>query len=136
MKATMAKLQAVTARIALVLQVCADQESTSVTHAVMCNAIQISRWFESQARMVYESISAKAADQVSRIACEWIAKQGGATTVRELMHKGPNSLRAGARKALEDLVAAGRVKKTPQTGKRGDLYSLDCLAATATVATD
>jgi hypothetical protein len=127
MRATMSKLEATTARLALVIQLATYPQSTAVGVDAMKAAIVLSNWFEGQARRVYQGFEESEQEQDRRAALEWIADQGGKTTRRELTRLGPYRLRPRAQEVLDDLEAAGLVKLSRRSGQRGGEYVLcDC----------
>ena len=127
MRAAMSKLEAATARLALVIQLANEPQSTEVGSIAIGAGITVSKWFEGQARRVYQGFAETEQEQERRLACEWIAKRRGSTTKRDLARYGPGRLRPIAGEVLDDLLAAGLVKRSPQPGHHADIYALcDC----------
>jgi hypothetical protein len=133
MRSALAKLEAATARLALVVQLANDPQSAQVGADAMRAGIALSGWFEGQARRVYSGFEESAKDRERRVVCDWIADQGGITTRRDLARYGPNQFRKRAQEVLDDLVAAELAERSPQRGKLAPTY---VLCATATVATE
>ncbi len=133
LRAAMSKLEAATARLALVIQLASDPQSAEVDIEAIQAGIAISEWFEGQARRVYQGLAETEQEQDRREVCRWIADQGGETTRRDLARYGPSRVRSRVREVLDDLVAAGLVKQSPKPGSRTGKY---VLSATATVATE
>lgn len=127
-RAAMSKLEATTARMALVIQLADDPQSVEVGVEAINAGITLSDWFEGQARRVYQGFEETEQERDRREVCAWIAKhQGGETTQRDLARYGPGRLRSRAGEVLADLVAAGLARCSPQAGKRADKYVLcDC----------
>jgi hypothetical protein len=126
-RAAMSKLEGVTARLALVIQLAEDPQSVAVDVEAMEAGIKISNWFEGQARRVYQGFEETEQERDRRAVCEWIAKHGGSTTQRDLANGGPNRFRKRAGEVLADLEAAGMAKRSRQPGHRAERYVLcDC----------
>lgn len=71
--------------------------------------IRIARWFGEESKRVYGILSESDGDRDLRELIEWIQRNGGTTTVREL-NRGPRDYRGDnqrAKKALDGLVEAG-----------------------------
>lgn len=127
LRAAMSKLEAATARLALVIQLAEAPKSTRVKSWAIEAGIIISDWFEGQARRVYQGFAETEQEQERRVALEWIAKRGGSTTPRELARYGPARLRSRAGEVLAGLLDAGLLELSPQSGRHGDKYVLcDC----------
>lgn len=124
LRSALSKLEGVTARLALVIQLAEDPKSEAVGVDAMKAGIAISEWFEDQARRVYRSIHIGQAHEERRELCEWIGTRGGKVTTRQLARLGPNKFRKRAQEALDHLVEAGRVKKKTSVGKIADQYVL------------
>jgi hypothetical protein len=124
-RAAMSKLEGITARLALVIQLAEDPQSVAVDIEAMKAGITISNWFERQARRVYQGFEETEQERDRREVCEWIAKrEGSSTTKRELSRFGPGRLRSKAGEVLAELESAGLLKLSPQPGQRGDRYVL------------
>jgi uncharacterized protein DUF3987 len=127
LRAAMSKLEATTARLALVIQLAEDPQSVEVCVEAMQAGILISDWFEGQARRVYQGFKETEQEQDRRVVCEWIASEGGKTTRRDLSRNGPGRCRKRAGEVLNDLVTAGLAKLSRQQGRRAETYVLcDC----------
>jgi len=130
-RSALSKLEAATARLALVMQLADEPGSLRVGIEAMRAGIAISEWFEEEARRVYQGLEEDDRERERRAVCEWIAKRGGVTTKRQLARHGPNRFRSKADEVLKDLVAEGSLRLSPQLGRCADKYVL----ATATLAT-
>lgn len=124
LRSALSKLEAATARFALVIQLAEDPKSREVGVEAMEAGITISEWFENQARRVYCAAEAKEKEQERQELCDWIADQGGLTTKRKLTRLGPYKFRKRAGEVLEDLVDAGRAKRQRRVGKKAGQYVL------------
>jgi hypothetical protein len=133
LRSALAKLEAATARLALVVQLANDPQSTEVGVDAIRAGIELSRWFEGQARQVYAGFEEGAKDRERRQLCDWIADREGTTTRRDLARYGPNQFRKRAQEVLDDLVAAELAERSPQKGNLAPKY---VLSATATIATE
>jgi hypothetical protein len=126
-RAAMSKLEGATARLALVIQLAIDPQSVEIDAQAMEAGIAISNWFEGQARRVYQAIEETAQERDRRDTRDWIASRGGSTTERDFARFGPSRLRKRAGEVLADLVTEGLAKRSPQPGRRADVYTLcDC----------
>lgn len=126
-RAAMSKLEGVTARLALVIQLADNPHSVQIRLKAINAGITISNWFEGQARRVYQGFEETEQERDRRAVCEWIASRGGSTTQRDLANGGPNRFRKRAAEVLADLVSEGLAKRSPQSGNRGDKFVLcDC----------
>jgi len=123
-RSALSKLKAATARLALMVQLADDPESTEVDVAAMRSGIALSEWFEGQAQQLYAGLEENEQERDRRAVYDWIAKQGGSTTKRDLARLGPLRFRGRAEEVLADLVAAGLAKPPPQSGHRGEKYVL------------
>jgi uncharacterized protein DUF3987 len=125
LRAAMSKLEATTARLALVIQLASDPQSIEVDFEAVEAGIKLSNWFEGQARRVYQEFEETQQEKDRWEVRDWIAKKGGGKiTKRQLAHDGPGRFRKRVREVLEDLVDAGLAIRMPQPGKRGDEYML------------
>jgi hypothetical protein len=131
-RSALSKLQAATARLALLMQLADNPQSAEVGVEAMERGIALSTWFEGQARRVYSGLEDNAQERERRAACDWIANRGGKTTLREFTRYGPGRFRSRAGEVLDDLVAADLAKLSPQSsGRRAAEYVLcDCDPAT------
>lgn len=123
-RSALSKLEAATARLALLMQVADDPQSTEVDVKAMKAGIQISEWFEDQALRVYEGIEESGMDRDRREVCDWIASKGGSTNRREFTREGPSRFRKEAGNVLDELVAAELVERRTQPGSKSDSYHL------------
>ena len=120
--AAWSKLEAYTARFALIFQLCqwaaGAGDGDVVDQRSMEAAIQLSDWFGGEAKRVYGLFGESAEDREQRELVEMIQRMGGSTTIRELTHSGRRYRGAGqAEAALGSLVKAGwgtwQVEPTP-----------------------
>ncbi len=113
--AAWSKLEAYTARFALIFQLCswaAGEQYASeqvIDEAAMLSAITLSDWFGGEARRVYGLFSECEDDRQTRELVEWIRRKGGRVTVRQVKqgHRQFASVDE-AEAALQDLFRAGR----------------------------
>jgi hypothetical protein len=124
LRSAMSKLEATTARVALVIQLANDPESVEIDVEAIEGGIIISDWFEGQARQVYKLFEASEQEKDRREACDWIAKRGGKITKRDFSRCAPSRFRSRAVEVLNDLVTAGLAKASPKTGNRSEEYVL------------
>jgi uncharacterized protein DUF3987 len=123
-RSALSKLEAATARLALIIQLAEDPRSMRVGVKAMKAGIAISEWFEGQARRVYTGFEESEQERDRRAVYDWIAKQGGSTTKRDLARLGPLRFRGRAEEVLADLVAAGLAKLTTPSGRLAGKYVL------------
>ena len=107
-----------------------------VDAASMYDALELTRWFKHEARRTYGVLSESESDRDQRYLVEWIARQGGAVTERDLQ-RGPRQYRGSdgeAEAALSALVKVGLAfwESTPATSK-GGWHARRCVLATATL---
>jgi hypothetical protein len=126
--AAWSKLEAYTARFALIFQLCswaAGEEYASdqlIDEAAMRSAITLSDWFGGEARRVYGLFSESNVDREQRELIELIRRKGGSVTARDLMR---SSRRFGtadeADTALDELVRSklGQWVPVPTSPKGG-----------------
>lgn len=127
MRSAMSKLEAAAARLALVVQLARDPQSSEIDVEALRAGITISEWFEGQARQVYQGLEVTEQERDRREVYKWIADHGGETTRRDLSRLGPGRVRSRSQEVLDDLVAAGLVKPSPQSGGPAKKYVLcDC----------
>lgn len=110
--AAWSKLRAYTARLALVFQLCgwADGQASDseVDQQSMIAAIELSRWFGREAERVYGLFGEGSDDLEVRELAEWIRRNGGRVTPRDLQQRNRAYRQAGdAEPALNRLVDAG-----------------------------
>ena len=126
--AAWSKLEAYTARFALIFQLCsvvADELIASedkIDEAAMQSAIQLSDWFGGEARRVYGMFTESEADREDRELAAQIRRRGGTLSARELMrssHRYPSATAAEA--ALNRLARRnwGRWQNVPAGPKGG-----------------
>ena len=125
-RSALAKLEGMTARLALIAQLADDPKSSAVDVEAMVAGVAISEWFEGQARQVYLGLAASEQERDRDAVCSWIAKRGGTTTKRQLARFGPFRIRGRAAEVLDDLVAAGLAERHGGS-RQADKYTLcDC----------
>lgn len=124
LRAAMSKLEGATARFALVVQLADHPQSREVGVEAIKAGITLSNWFEGQARRVYQGFRETEQERDRREVYDWIVRRGGSTTHRDLANGGPNRFRKRAEEVLKDLVTAGLAKRSPQPGRRADVYTL------------
>lgn len=83
--AAWSKLEAYTARFALIFQLCCDRSDTEIDTESMEAAIALSDWFGGEAKRVYGLFSETDEDRAVRDLMQWISRKGGTVTPRELM---------------------------------------------------
>jgi hypothetical protein len=126
--AAWSKLEAYTARFALIFQLCslvAGEPYASpdvIDEVAMLNAITLSDWFGGEARRVYGRFAESEVDRQDRELCEQIRRMGGSVRVRELTRSSRRFAKAEvAESALTVLVGKGfgRWKPVPPGPKGG-----------------
>ena len=107
-RAAWPKLVAYCGRLALILQLIRDPDSTEVDDESIRRAIVLTEWFSREALRAYGIRGEADEDREQRTLVEWIEQRGGRVTARELS-RGPRQYRkAGdADSALGQLVTAG-----------------------------
>lgn len=111
--AAWSKLEAYTARFALIFQLCAwaDGDASAgnaIDEVSMLKAIELSDWFGGEAKRVYGMFVEDAEDLEQRELIELIQRKGGRVTPRDLMRSSTRFKRAAeAEAALDLLVKAG-----------------------------
>jgi hypothetical protein len=123
--AAWSKLEAYTARFALIIQmvraVTGDSDESAVDSQSMRAAIELSDWFGGETRRVYRVLAESGEDRDRRRLAEWIERRGGSMTIREVQ-QGHRQYRTSsdAEAALDELVKAGYGTWEPTpSGKRG-----------------
>jgi hypothetical protein len=106
------KLEAYTARLALIVQLCSwadgDGSAEHVDQSSIEAGIALSDWFGNEARRVYEVLGDDVESAELRQLVDLIQRQGGAITARKLAHCSRAHRGAGdAEAALERLAKAG-----------------------------
>jgi hypothetical protein len=112
--AAWSKLEAYTARFALIFQLCAwaagEQGASDqvIDEAAMRSAILLSDWFGGEARRVYGLFAESNVDREQRELVEWIRRKGGRVTAREAQ-QGHRRFKTAdeAEAALTELFEAG-----------------------------
>jgi hypothetical protein len=127
--AAWSKLEAYTARFALIFQLCswaAGEQYASdqvIDEAAMRSAITLSDWFGGEARRVYATFTESDEDRHQRNLIDLIRRKGGQVTARDLMRSSRMfTTAAEAEAALDDLARAGHgrwmhIPPTPRGGK-------------------
>lgn len=139
LSAAWSKLEAYTARFALIFQLCVwasgGASGDTVDEKSMRAAIVLSDWFGSEARRVYATMAESDDDRDNRRLLDWITRRGGMTTAREVQ-QGCRWLRepGAAEAALNDLAKAGmgHWEPTPH-GQRGQPTRRFILSTLSTV---
>jgi len=112
--AAWSKLEAYTARFALIFELCTwaagdAAAATQISEDSMRSAIELSDWFGNEAKRVYGMFSETEEDREQRELEDLIQSRGGSITPRELTRSRRRYRGAGvADAALEALVKAGR----------------------------
>lgn len=120
--AAWSKLEAYTARFALVFQLVRDPDSQAVDEESVSAAIVLSDWFGGEARRVYGILKEDQEDSRVRQLVEWIRRHGGEVSARDLMRGGPCCRTAeDADAMLQELVELklGQWLPVPTTPKGG-----------------
>jgi hypothetical protein len=132
--AAFSKLEAYAARIALILELVAWAASggkgtpTTVGRAALEAAIVLTRWFAGEARRIYADMGRGGSTPLRGRAWEWLKKQSGAVTARDLM-RGSRPFRDSSDvcvRALDDLVHAGLAWKLPGSRQRNGGWRVIC----------
>jgi hypothetical protein len=111
--AAWSKLEAYTARFALIFQLCswaAGEELATdsiIDESAMIDAIKVSEWFGREARRVYSLFHESDLDRELRQHSEWILRQGGRITVPAFQRGRRFETAKDAETALNDLKRAG-----------------------------
>ena len=106
--AAWSKLEAYTARFALIFQLCDCPHDNAIDEAAMTAAIELSDWFGVEAKRVYGLFVETAEDRERRKLVELIRRKGGRLTARELQ-QGCRLFKKSvdAETALDGLVGSG-----------------------------
>jgi hypothetical protein len=80
------KLSGYAARLALIGQLAANPEATTVTGEVMRAACDLARWFGAEAIRIYASMSETAEQRETRKLVEFIESHDGSVSVRDVTH--------------------------------------------------
>ncbi len=106
--AAWSKLEAYTARFALIFQLCDCAHDDKIDEVAMGAAIELSDWFGSEAKRVYGLFVESKEDVEQRELIELIERKGGRLTARELQQGSRKYKKsADAEAALSGLVKAG-----------------------------
>jgi hypothetical protein len=140
--AVLAKIEAVAARLALIVHLarCATDDPTLedldfVDAASMRPGVTMARWFVDEARRVYAVFSETDQERNQRRLVEWIERQSKPVTAREVQ-QGCRWLRdsGAAEEALNELAKAGHGQWEPTPpGRRGQPTRRFALSAMSTV---
>ena len=82
--AAWSKLEAYTARFALIFTLCRNRDATIIDKQSMADAIKLSDWFGGEARRVYGTFVESDEEREQRELTDWIRKRGGNVTVRQV----------------------------------------------------
>jgi hypothetical protein len=116
------KLSGYAARLALIGQLAANPEATTVTGEVMRAACDLARWFGAEAVRIYASMAETAEQRETRKLVEFIESHGGSVTARDTYtyYRPLKGKKEKAEQALNALEKAGRGKWEPvPTGTQG-----------------
>jgi hypothetical protein len=86
-EAVWGKLSGYAARLALVAQLAANPEATTVTGEVMKAACDLARWFGAEAVRIYASMAETAEQHETRKLVEFIRSHGSPVSARDVTHK-------------------------------------------------
>lgn len=106
------KLEAYTARFALILQLCSwasgEAEANAIDESTMVSAIELSDWFGGEAKRVYGLFCESEKDSELRELAALVKRKGGVVTSRDLMRGSRKfTTAADADAALDSLRRAG-----------------------------
>ena len=136
--AAWSKLEGYAARFALVIHLvryCSKDSALldfyQVDESSIGAGIRLSRWFGEESKRVYGILSESDDDQKQRSLIEWVQRNGGTATARELS-RGPREYRSNnehAKNALDGLVVAGMGRWSIDDheggqGRRSDRFTL------------
>jgi hypothetical protein len=129
------KLEAYTARFALIFQLCDWAAGMGNTHDFISAqavemAIQLSDWFGAESQRVYAVLAETEEERDGRELVELVRRHGGKITPRELAHSCRRYRQSGvAESVLEDLVKSGwgrwDVRVSPRGGAPSRMFILD-----------
>jgi hypothetical protein len=138
LRASLAKLPAYVARLALIFELTAaaatDAHVAAVELASVNAAIAVVEWFGAEAARVVELLDQTEEEQEERTVAEWIERRGGTTTIADLARSGPRLYRGkseAAEEVLDRLVRAGRACWEDTTGTGRPTRVVRLLAAGA-----
>ncbi len=129
-----AKLEAYAARFGLIFQMVAAAAGAASNDVIDQTAIEagiaLSDWFANEAKRVYGMFAETDDERDRRELIEWIAKQGGVVTARDLA-RGPRKFRKDAEPVLNDLMlrGVGHWMFRPPGPKGGRATRVFCLAS-------
>lgn len=131
--AAWSKLEAYTARLALIFQLCewASGDAAAgheIDEVSMQRAIELSDWFGEEAKRVYGLFVESAEDRDQRELVELIRRKGGRTTARELAHASRKYRQSGdAEAALDELRKSklGKWDVEPTSGRPRQVFILN-----------
>lgn len=126
-RSAMSKLEAATARLALIVQLGEKPGSKKVGAEAMQAGIDLSLWFESQAWTIYHGLKVTKLDRERHELYQWIAdRPGGRATRRQVQREGPKKFRkkGDTQKWLDDLVEAEMLERKPKRGSRVEVYEV------------
>ena len=131
--AAWSKLEAYTARFALIFQLCRDPDAEAIDERSVAAGITLSEWFGSEARRVYGTFAEDDEAREQRELIEWIRRRGGKVSVRELQ-QGRRECRSSddAEALLNGLVQGEHgtwqpVPTTKQGGRPSRIFQLSTL---------
>jgi hypothetical protein len=106
------KLEAYTARLALIIQLCSwasgEADANAIDESTMVDAIELSDWFGGEAKRVYGLFCESEKDSELRELAALVKRKGGLVTSRELMRGSRRfTTAADADAALDSLRRAG-----------------------------
>ncbi|QDS99345.1 DUF3987 domain-containing protein [Adhaeretor mobilis] len=135
-RAAWPKLLSYAGRLALVLQLIDDVDATEVSLTNVQRAVQLVRWFASEALRVYEQREEGDEQRDDRELLETLKRRGGMLTTREIMRSLPQFKKAAeTESALSRLANAGlgswQVVRTEQKGRPKRVFCLDLAAVKA-----
>ena len=113
LNAALSKLRGYALRLALLHHLAHEAEHGGGAEAVGVESLRagcvLADWFAAEAERVYGLLGASDAERELRDAAQWIIRQGGAVTVRELQRGGPAVCRppGAARRICDRLEATG-----------------------------
>lgn len=121
-RAMLAKIEGGAARFALVCELVANVDATTIGADAMRAGVTLARWFIHEAKRVYGIWSESLEERELRELEEYIQQRGGSISVRDLQ-RGPRQFRGSAnyvRARLNELLIADRgYWERPASGKQG-----------------
>jgi hypothetical protein len=123
LRASLAKMPAYVARLALILELAGatvtSRHVATVGLASVQAAITLVDWFSAEAARVIEVLDESDEDRELRTVEEWVERRGGFATVAELARSGPRLYRGkteAAEEVLDRLVRSKRARWDDTTG--------------------